>query len=583
MHFARHLGPERAAAAEVAAAAASAKGVGQNRGDRKRRLLQEYRLSAMIPLKPRPAGVAAAAAVRAWLGVEALASHVFAVGSWIEVRDLRQGKSASKFERVRVYQSDDKKRVRVYQSDDKKATGVEFAGEFAWIDLDEWEVRPAPALPPDPIAFGEAYTGQMPTDAAAYASHLSAAFPGMDCMAYATWIVGGAASIATSPPAPVAAAASTATTPPAPAAAAALPAVRFDRAQLPVHTADWLDVVLADHARGHPWRSVLDSKLYGCDVRTRSRPGMQSLENFSRWGGPLPPVGLLRVQIERLQARLLRGLATVVAQVVHQRGLVPWRGVELERRLRLAFEALGVEPPPPLQPLVLQLDVPPGGTWGNPLAYSIDRNLAIRGSGCTYDRDTFHVVPLIWNTTAGLDQDKVFTIVYTRARWEADTDVRRAYAAATRSAAMEAAHPLRLTLLKRLRQKGPKDRDRDRGQLDLDWALQQYVDQEGACFYTGVTLTLSGPIYTTPFVLSFERLDESLGYTPTNTVLIAAEFNSGYKTQMTPDLANLFYGPKREREREGDSGSCWAFPRRLGISASGVIPQLLGLPPTTRY
>lgn len=39
------------------------------------------------------------------------------------------------------------------------------------------------------------------------------------------------------------------------------------------------------------------------------------------------------------------------------------------------------------------------------------------------------------------------------------------------------------------------------------------MDQEGACFYTGVTLTLSGPIYTTPFVLSFERRDESLGYT----------------------------------------------------------------------
>jgi hypothetical protein len=494
----------------------------------------------MIPLKPRPAGVAAAAAVRAWLGVEALAGHVFAVGSWIEVRDLRQGKSASQFERVRVY-----------QSDDKKATGVEFAGEFAWIDLDEWEVRPAPALPPAPIAFGEAYTGQMPTDAAAYASHLSAAFPGMDCMAlYATWIVGGAASIATSPPAPVAAAASTATTPPAPAAAAALPAVRFDRAQLSVHTADWLDVVLADHARGHPWRSVLDSKLYGCDVRTHSRPGMQSLENFSRWGGPLPPVGLLRVQIEGLQARLLRGLATVVAQVVHQGGLVPWRGVELEWRLRLAFEALGVEPPPPLQPLVLQLDVPRGGTWGNPLAYSIDRNLAIRGSRCTYDVGTFHVVPLIWNTAAGLDQDKIFTIVYTRARWGADTDVRRTYAAATRAAAEARGHPLRGTLLNRLRENRPKDRERGRGELDLAWALQQYVDQEGACFYTGVTLTLSGSIYTTPFILSFERLDESLGYTRANTVLIAAEFNSGYGTQMSAEhLANLFYGPKRERER----------------------------------
>jgi hypothetical protein len=63
-----------------------------------------------------------------------------------------------------------------------------------------------------------------------------------------------------------------------------------------------------------------------------------------------------------------------------------------------------------------------------------------------------------------------------------------------------------LKLIKRLRQKGPADRDRDRDELDLDWALQQYVDQEGACFYTGVTLTLSGPIYTTPFVLSFAWL-----------------------------------------------------------------------------
>jgi hypothetical protein len=129
----------------------------------------------------------------------------------------------------------------------------------------------------------------------------------------------------------------------------------------------------------------------------------------------------------------------------------------------------------------------------------------------------------------------------------ADTDVRRAYAAATCAAAMkERAHPLRLTLIKRLRGNGPKDRDRGRGELDLAWALQQYEVQEGACFYTGVTLTLSGLIYTTPFVLSFERLDESLGYTHANTVLVAAEFNSGYGTQMSEYYADLFYGP-RER------------------------------------
>ena len=168
------------------------------------------------------------------------------------------------------------------------------------------------------------------------------------------------------------------------------------------------------------------------------------------------------------------------------------------------------------------------------------------------------MVPLIWNTAAGLDQDKVFNItmsrdcvksavtardptwapidsttvgldqyfhlrhlprgatdlehggrarpgqglqdrLYAGAMGGRHRDVRRAYAATTRAAAMEdTAHPLRLKLIKRLRQKGPADRDRDCDELDLDWALQQYVDQEGACFYTGVTLTLSGPIYIPP-------------------------------------------------------------------------------------
>jgi hypothetical protein len=53
-----------------------------------------------------------------------------------------------------------------------------------------------PALPPAPLAFDPAlYTGQMPTNAAAYTSHLSAAFPGVDSWTdYATWTVGGAAS-----------------------------------------------------------------------------------------------------------------------------------------------------------------------------------------------------------------------------------------------------------------------------------------------------------------------------------------------------------------------------------------------------
>jgi len=145
-----------------------------------------------------------------------------------------------------------------------------------------------------------------------------------------------------------------------------------------------------------------------------------------------------------------------------------------------------------------------------------------------------------------VDQDKVFTVVYTRARWTPDTDARRAYAAVTRAAAIaDDAHPLRLTLLDRLSLHGEADRDRGRDELDLDWALRQYEVQEGACYYTGVTLTLRGPIYTTPFVLSFERLNESLGYTRANTKLVAAEFNVGYEAQMSEYYADLLFGPKR--------------------------------------
>jgi len=349
-------------------------------------------------------------------------------------------------------------------------------------------------------------------------------------------IVGDTASTTADPPAPT-------------AAAAALPAVRFDRAQLTApKVADWLDVVLREppvSGEPHPWQLALHERLIGCDERTFKRPGMQGLKNFLRWGGPLPPMGL-HVLNERREDRRRRGVATVAAVVRGQAGLVPWRDGELERRLQLAEWPERPRPPTKLPPLALQLDVVPGGAWGNRLAYSIDRNWRIRGSRCTYDLATFHVVPLVWQSPAGLDQDKVFTVVYTRARWTPDTDARRAYAAVTIAAAMaDDAHPLRLTLLDRLSHGGDADRDRGRDELDLDWALRQYEVQEGACYYTGVTLTLRGPIYTTPFVLSFERLNESLGYTRANTKLVAAEFNVGYEAQMSEYYADLLFGPKR--------------------------------------
>jgi hypothetical protein len=467
--------------------------------------------------------LAGAAAVRDVLGVEAQDGHEFPVGSWLEVRSYAHGNRHTQFERVRVYESDDTTSLR-----------IEMAGGLLFIVRKEWDVKRAPALPPAPLTFDAAYTDQMP-DAAALANRLSAAIPGVDWMNLAARIVGDAASTTADPPAST-------------AATAALPAVRFDRAQITApKVADWLEVVLREPPVGgepHPWQLALHQRLIGCDVRTFTRFA-ESLENFLRWGGTLPPMGL-HVLNERREDRRRRGVATVAAVVRGQAGLVPWRDGELERRLHLAEWPERPRPPTKLPPLALQLDVVPGGAWGNRLAYSIDRNWGIRGSRCTYDLGTFHVVPLVWQSHAGMDQDKVFTVVYTRARWTPDTDARRAYALAIRAAAMaDDAHPLRLTLLDRLSHGGDADRDRGRDELDLDWALRQYEVQEGACYYTGVTLTLSGPIYTTPFVLSFERLNEKLGYTRANTVLIAAEFNVGYEAQMSEYYADLLYGPKR--------------------------------------
>ena len=72
------------------------------------------------------------------------------------------------------------------------------AGELLTIDLDDWDVQPAPELPPAPLAFECGGVGHMPTDATALASLLSAASPGMDWTVFAN----GAASTVADPPAP---------------------------------------------------------------------------------------------------------------------------------------------------------------------------------------------------------------------------------------------------------------------------------------------------------------------------------------------------------------------------------------------
>ena len=97
----------------------------------------------------------------------------------------------------------------------------------------------------------------------------------------------------------------------------------------------------------------------------RIKAGVEGRENFLRWGGPLPPVGVPVQEHARQQARMLRGVATVAAAVRDQAGLVPWRGGELEQRLRDAEWPDGLEAPDKLPPLALQLYVGPGGTRGN--------------------------------------------------------------------------------------------------------------------------------------------------------------------------------------------------------------------------
>mmetsp|Transcript_518 Transcript_518/g.2218 ORF Transcript_518/g.2218 Transcript_518/m.2218 type:complete len:278 (-) Transcript_518:263-1096(-) len=60
--------------------------------------------------------------------------------------------------------------------------------------------------------------------------------------------------------------------------------------------------------------------------------------------------------------------------------------------------------------------------------------------------------------------------------------------------------------------------------LSVDFVLDTLLSQGGRCFYSGVPMT-----YTTPhsdWRLSLERIDNDLGYTPDNSVLIVAEFNT---------------------------------------------------------
>ena len=66
---------------------------------------------------------------------------------------------------------------------------------------------------------------------------------------------------------------------------------------------------------------------------------------------------------------------------------------------------------------------------------------------------------------------------------------------------------------------------------DLDYAdiLRILLQQRGRCFYSGVPLQYKRP--HTDWVMSLERLDNSLGYVKGNCVLIATEFNTSDRSK----------------------------------------------------
>merc|ERR1712226_1353263 len=60
--------------------------------------------------------------------------------------------------------------------------------------------------------------------------------------------------------------------------------------------------------------------------------------------------------------------------------------------------------------------------------------------------------------------------------------------------------------------------------LSLSDLLDKLWMQEGRCYYSGVPMELLIP--NSHWRMSLERLDNNLGYTLDNSVLIAAEFNA---------------------------------------------------------
>lgn len=106
-----------------------------------------------------------------------------------------------------------------------------------------------------------------------------------------------------------------------------------------------------------------------------------------------------------------------------------------------------------------------------------------------------------------------------------------------------------------------KTNSKKRGQefsLSLLQVLDMLEQQSGRCFYSGVPLEYKR--IHTPWRLSIERLNNSIGYTMQNCVLIAIEFNTADQSRNKRGVIEVFGTAQWSREKVahiwGDHG--WA-------------------------
>ena len=59
--------------------------------------------------------------------------------------------------------------------------------------------------------------------------------------------------------------------------------------------------------------------------------------------------------------------------------------------------------------------------------------------------------------------------------------------------------------------------------IDFDWIIKQAQRQKGRCAYSDIPMVFEQKL---DWMASLERVDETQGYTPMNTILICQEFNT---------------------------------------------------------